>query len=99
MMIETVTARMTGILVAGAFALTGQGALSGDTNAVRSEPEELIVTAQRPEMEISDSPIETSIQDQIEALDLRFATDLKKDLATIGGSRIELAISEVPKRG
>jgi len=99
MMMNTVTEGKYSILVAGALALISQSALSGDKNAARRELEVVTVTAQRPASELVDARIETDIKAHVDALNRRFAADLEDDLEAIGGSRIELVISEVPTRG
>lgn len=99
MKIQTVTKRNPSLLVAGALALFSQGALSGDASAARNEPEELIVTAPRPQSEFVSPVIEIDAKALIEALNRRLAEDLKKSLDEINNSRIELAVSEVPTRG
>jgi hypothetical protein len=96
---HTVAARKHRIVVAGALALMSQGAISGDSNASRNQFEELTVTAPRPQIEMTDARIETDVKEQIEAVNRRFAKDLKNDLTTIGNTRIELVIAEVPTRG
>ena len=99
MKIQTVTERKLSLLVAGALALFSQGALSGDASAARSEPEELTVTAPRPQIELANPVIEFDASELIEALNRRLAKDLEKSLDAISKSRIELAISEVTTRG
>jgi len=99
MKIETVTNRKLSLLVAGALALTSQVAVSGDPSAARSEPEELTVTAPRPQIGFVSPAIEIDTKELIEALNRRLKEDLEKSLDAIGKSRIELAISEVTTRG
>lgn len=100
MKIQTVANRKQSLLVAGALALFSQGALSGDASAARSEPEELRVTAPRPQqIELASPVIKIDASELIEALNRRLAKDLEKSLDAIGNSRIELAISEVSTRG
>ncbi len=99
MTLQIVTQRKYHILVAGALALLSQGALSGEASAARSEPEELRVTAPRPQTELAELRIKTDTSSVIEALNRRLAKDLEKSLKAISDSRIELAISEAPTRG
>jgi hypothetical protein len=87
------------VLLAGALALVSQAALSDETNAARTEAEELTVSAPSQEIAIADPRIETDAEAVIEAMNRQVAADLARIIEAISGARIELAISESPTRG
>lgn len=96
MMIKTLTAGKTRVLIAGALAILSQSAWSDRGPAANSD---LRLSIPQPRIEIATPKIEASAEAHIETLKRRIAEDLAASLAAIGDTRFELVTVEVPTRG
>lgn len=96
MMLKTVTAGKTRVLLAAALAVMAQGAWSEESN---DSQEPAGTAAANETVTSSERPVEIDIRAYIEALNKRLADELAREIEALNAARIELAMPEVPTRG
>ena len=96
MMLKTVTAGKTRVLLASALAIMAQSAWSDESDVAQAPADAPIANETAAPAE---QPVSFDIPAYIEELNKRLSEKLNREIEALNAARVELALAEVPTRG